>query len=65
MDLPIADMAEAWVTLDETNKSSGFATIIMAREPVNSMNLEFWQRLQELLYQCEQDSAIRGIIFCR
>lgn len=56
-------MAESWVTLDDSDK--GFARIVMAREPVNSMNLEFWQRLQELLYQCEETPEIRGVIFCR
>lgn len=54
-----------WVVLDETGKYNGFARIIMAREPVNSMNLEFWQRLHELLLQCEATPEIRGVIFCR
>lgn len=54
---------ESWITLERD--SQGWARIIMAREPVNSMNLPFWQRLSDLLHICEQAQDVRGVVFCR
>lgn len=43
--------------------SNSFATIALAREPVNSLNTELWQQLKTAFDELEQNSAIRGVIF--
>jgi len=40
-----------------------YATIIMEREPVNSMNLPFWIQLSKALNDLEDNRGIRGVIF--
>lgn len=55
--------AESWVTV-EKDRGSSWARIVLCREPVNSMNFAFWQRLSEVLHTCEQTEDIRGVIFC-
>lgn len=54
---------DSWIKLERD--AQGWARVVMAREPVNGMNLPFWQRLSDLLHTCEQAPDIRGIIFCR
>jgi hypothetical protein len=49
----------------EKDRDSSWAKINMSREPVNSMNYAFWQRLTDILQACEQSSEIRGVIFYR
>ena len=43
--------------------SDSYATIALAREPVNSLNTELWQQLKTAFDKLEEDSAIRGVIF--
>jgi enoyl-CoA hydratase/carnithine racemase len=49
----------------EKDRESSWAKINMSREPVNSMNYAFWQRLTDILQACEQSSDIRGVVFYR
>ena len=37
----------------------GAAVVTLAKEPVNSMNLDLWRQLQAALDQCEQDPEVR------
>ena len=42
------------------NKAGGgVAVVTLAKEPVNSMDLDLWRRLQGALNQCEQDPEVR------
>ena len=41
----------------------GIAVVTMAREPVNSMNLDVWRQLSAALEELEADPAIRGVIW--
>lgn len=45
-------------------RKEGYAVVVLCREPVNTMNLAFWQQLTATLGQLEADPAVRGIIFC-
>ncbi len=36
----------------------GVAVVTLAKEPVNSMNLDLWRQLQGALDQCEQDPEV-------
>ena len=38
----------------------GVAVVTLAKEPVNSMNLDLWRQLQGALDQCEQDPEVRS-----
>lgn len=44
-------------------KEKGVAVVTMCREPVNSMNLEFWQQLLQALTDLEKNPKVRGVIF--
>uniref|UniRef100_A0A7S1QJ94 Uncharacterized protein n=1 Tax=Alexandrium catenella TaxID=2925 RepID=A0A7S1QJ94_ALECA len=47
-----------------TEKSpGGVAVITLAKEPVNSMNLDFWQGLLQAFEACENDPSVRAVIF--
>ena len=52
---------ESYLSLDR--KPEGYAVLTIAREPVNSMNLELWRQLADVLEQLEADSSIRGVVF--
>lgn len=39
------------------------AVVTLAREPVNTMNLKFWQDLMATLEQLEADPRVRAVIF--
>lgn len=41
----------------------GIAVISLAKEPVNSMNLEFWQQLLTTFQAAESDAEVRGVVF--
>eukprot|EP00208_Stichococcus_sp_RCC1054_P003301 CAMPEP_0206141370 /NCGR_PEP_ID=MMETSP1473-20131121/12685_1 /ASSEMBLY_ACC=CAM_ASM_001109 /TAXON_ID=1461547 /ORGANISM="Stichococcus sp, Strain RCC1054" /LENGTH=267 /DNA_ID=CAMNT_0053535911 /DNA_START=273 /DNA_END=1076 /DNA_ORIENTATION=+ len=41
----------------------GYAIATIAREPVNSMNLELWLELLRVLQQLERDPQVRGVIW--
>jgi hypothetical protein len=51
---------EAFITTEI--KPAGYAIITMAREPVNSMDLEFWKLLASHLTALEKDPSVRGVI---
>lgn len=57
-------MAESYMRV-ERHAAEGYALVVLAREPVNTMNLAFWQQLAATLTELEGDPAIRGAIFCR
>lgn len=42
-----AEAARAWIRV-EALPGKAWARVVMAREPVNSMSLAFWQRLAEV-----------------
>jgi 3,2-trans-enoyl-CoA isomerase len=52
---------ESFISLDR--KPEGYVVLTIAREPVNSMNLDLWQQLSQALEQLEADSSVRGLIF--
>ncbi|PSC74629.1 enoyl hydratase isomerase [Micractinium conductrix] len=56
-------MAESYMRV-ERHAAEGYALVVLAREPVNTMNLAFWQQLAATLTELEGDPAIRGAIFC-
>eukprot|EP00931_Biecheleriopsis_adriatica_P054781 TRINITY_DN32271_c0_g1_i1.p1 TRINITY_DN32271_c0_g1~~TRINITY_DN32271_c0_g1_i1.p1 ORF type:complete len:265 (+),score=69.08 TRINITY_DN32271_c0_g1_i1:67-861(+) len=41
----------------------GIAVISLAKEPVNTMNLEFWQQLLATFQSAEADAEVRGVVF--
>lgn len=43
--------------------TGNYATIALAREPVNSLNSKVWEQLKAAFDKLEEDSAIRGVIF--
>jgi 3,2-trans-enoyl-CoA isomerase len=43
--------------------SGPVATVSMAREPVNSLNLPMWKGLLEALTALENNSTVRAVIF--
>lgn len=43
-------------------KPEGYAVVTMAKEPVNSMDLDFWKQLLAAVEECEKDSKVRGLI---
>ena len=45
-------------------RAEGYAVVSLAREPANVMDLGFWQRLTAILDELEQDSDVRGVVFC-
>merc|ERR1712166_1333077 len=44
-------------------KEGGYAVIYLAKEPVNSMDLELWKQIRTAFAECEADSTINGVIF--
>jgi 3,2-trans-enoyl-CoA isomerase len=52
---------ESYISIEKV--ADGYAIVTMAREPVNSMNLDMWTQLSDALSGLEADSAIRGVIF--
>mmetsp|Transcript_31403 Transcript_31403/g.43574 ORF Transcript_31403/g.43574 Transcript_31403/m.43574 type:complete len:264 (-) Transcript_31403:130-921(-) len=46
----------------KVHKVGAFAHVVMCKEPVNSMNAEFWELLGATLLQLEKDPEIRGLI---
>ena len=42
-----------------TKAGGGVAVVTLAKEPVNSMNLDLWCQLQGALDQCEADPDVR------
>lgn len=45
-------------------KLGNYAIVTIAREPVNSMNRDVWQQLLKTLTDLENESKMRGVIFC-
>jgi len=43
-------------------KSAGYAVVTVAREPVNSMNLELWRELAATLDELEANREVHGLI---
>eukprot|EP00746_Dinoflagellata_sp_MGD_P003314 gnl/MRDRNA2_/MRDRNA2_106438_c0_seq1.p1 gnl/MRDRNA2_/MRDRNA2_106438_c0~~gnl/MRDRNA2_/MRDRNA2_106438_c0_seq1.p1 ORF type:complete len:294 (+),score=70.97 gnl/MRDRNA2_/MRDRNA2_106438_c0_seq1:80-883(+) len=41
----------------------GIAVISLAKEPVNSMDLTFWEELLAAFDSCEDDKAVRAVVF--
>ncbi len=52
---------ESFISIEK--KPDSYAILTIAREPVNSMNLDLWRQLSEALDQLEGDSSIRGVVF--
>lgn len=48
----------------QTERKGAFAIVTLMREPVNTMNLSFWQQLADTLAELERDPATKGVIFC-
>lgn len=44
-------------------KKQRYAIITLQREPVNTMNLQFWEQLTSILDDLEADRTMDGIIF--
>lgn len=49
------------ITVDK--KPGGYAVATIARQPVNSMDLELWRELLATLETLEADPAVRGVIW--
>lgn len=45
-------------------RAEGFAVVTLAREPVNTLNLDAWRALDSALTQLEADPQVHGVIFC-
>jgi len=43
-------------------RAVGWAVLTIAKEPVNTMNLQLWQALSDALISIESNSAIRGLL---
>jgi len=56
----IVDMSGTFVT---TEIIENYGIITMCREPVNSMNLDFWKQLFSSFESLEKNHSIRGVIF--
>ncbi|KAI3425765.1 hypothetical protein D9Q98_007740 [Chlorella vulgaris] len=54
--------ADAFLRVER--RKGAYALVVLCREPVNTMNLSFWQQLTAVLDELEADPAMRGIIFC-
>lgn len=52
---------DAYISTEK--KESGYAIVSLGREPVNSMNLDFWRQLADTLSTLEADRSVRGLIF--
>ncbi|KFM23958.1 Enoyl-CoA delta isomerase 1, mitochondrial [Auxenochlorella protothecoides] len=44
-------------------QSGGYAVVTVRSEPVNTLSLDLWRGLTSILDACEEDPAVRGIIF--
>jgi len=55
-DLRDRGMGTSAVTVSKAG--GGAAVVTLAKEPVNSMNLDLWRQLQGALDQCEQDPEV-------
>lgn len=51
------------VTMEMLADEKGIAVISFGKEPVNSMDLEFWRLLKSTFQAAEADKNIRGVIF--
>eukprot|EP00887_Chlorella_sp_A99_P007966 scaffold12.g7966.t1 len=47
----------------QIERGAEFAVVRFCREPVNTMNLAFWQQLLQTLEELEADPEMRGVIF--
>ncbi|GLC38055.1 hypothetical protein PLESTB_000441900 [Pleodorina starrii] len=56
-----ADSAAKFVTVDV--QSGGIAVVTMAKEPVNSMDLAMWSRLDQVLMDLEADASVHAVVF--
>eukprot|EP00435_Cladocopium_sp_Y103_P010266 s1614_g2.t1 len=51
------------VTMEKLEDAKGIAVISFNKEPVNSMNLDFWKALKSTFEAAEADKTIRGVVF--
>ena len=51
-------------TVRITKTQFSYAIVEINNPPVNALTTELWTDLTAALAQCEQDSAIRGIVIC-
>lgn len=58
----VLEMAKTSGFLQITRRQS-YAVVSLKRDPVNSLNLEFWKQLLQTLESLEADPAVRGVIF--
>lgn len=61
MSVAVAAGMAPFITVDK--RPLGYAVATIAREPVNSMNLELWRELLATLEALEADPAVRGVIW--
>jgi len=52
---------ESYLSVDK--REGGYVVVSIAREPVNSMNLDLWQQLSDNLDMLEKDKSVRGVIY--
>jgi len=50
-----------WLTV---TRQGQYVVCTLHREPVNTMNLEFWNQLSSLLASLEADKSVNGLIIC-
>ena len=51
------------MSLVKVEKKDNWAILSLAREPVNSLNLEVWRQLKAAFDKLEADQSTRGVIF--
>ena len=44
-------------------RPGGYAIVTLTKEPVNSLDLDAWQQLEQALDRLEQDPSVSGVIF--
>lgn len=44
-------------------RPGGYAIVTLTKEPVNSLDLDAWQQLEQALTGLEQDPSVSGVIF--
>ena len=49
--------------VDVDIRPGGYAIVTLAKEPVNSLDLETWQQLEHALDRLEGDPSVSGVIF--
>lgn len=47
----------------QTETLGNYAIIALKREPVNSLNTEFWKQLASAFTELERTAEVRGVIF--